>query len=269
MNGKETDTTVIPQLFRVFYLAFGNFPLATAVKVGECAYATDRLVLYRSNGLVWQAITIHSSSGAFADRPAAADLPNGSIYFSTDTTTLSQVQAGAWADIAATVNAGIWILHETLSPSGVATITSNALAAAHDLIMVLFELVLDTGAEAEHQLNLRFNADVANNYADMYVDNVAIIVETGQAQMRVGSAWRVITAGVYFPIIGQLLIEGKSKGGGALTRIAVTGMTGTSSVDENRLLQGNWKCVNIDVSTMTFFSTVNFTGKIKIYYMDF
>jgi hypothetical protein len=35
-------------------------------------------------------------SGVFADRPAAIDIANGTLYFSTDTTTIYQVDNGAW-----------------------------------------------------------------------------------------------------------------------------------------------------------------------------
>lgn len=35
-------------------------------------------------------------SGVFSDRPAAPDLAEGTLYFSTDTTTIYQVSAGAW-----------------------------------------------------------------------------------------------------------------------------------------------------------------------------
>ena len=38
-----------------------------------------------------------SLSGAVADLPAAGSLPNGSIYFATDTLDVYQMQAGAWA----------------------------------------------------------------------------------------------------------------------------------------------------------------------------
>ena len=54
--------------------------------------------VYRA-GAAWEAVTTHSSSGAAADIPAAADLPNGSLYYETDTAKLKQVQSGAWAAI--------------------------------------------------------------------------------------------------------------------------------------------------------------------------
>jgi len=94
---EESRLEAIQQLRQVFYAAYGNFP--AAAKVGDLAYATDRLVLYRWSGAAWEELTIHSSSGAAADIPAAADLPNGSLYFETDTLLLKQVQAGAWVTL--------------------------------------------------------------------------------------------------------------------------------------------------------------------------
>lgn len=98
--GDGTTLTPIPKIRRVLYAAYGNFPV-TGLNIGDLAFATDRLVLYRWSGAAWEAITMHLSSGAIGDIPAAADLPDGSLYFGTDTTLLYQVQAGAWATITA------------------------------------------------------------------------------------------------------------------------------------------------------------------------
>ena len=95
-----TDLSPIPYTRRVWYLAYASFP-ATGNRIGDLAFATDRMVFYRWSGADWQPVTIHSSSGAAADIPTAADLPNGSLYFETDTGELKQVQSGAWAAITA------------------------------------------------------------------------------------------------------------------------------------------------------------------------
>ena len=52
----KSDIEVIPQLRQVFYLALGDFPV-TGLRIGALAYATDTLLLYRWNGVLWQAIT--------------------------------------------------------------------------------------------------------------------------------------------------------------------------------------------------------------------
>lgn len=88
----------IPAVRRVYYDVYADLPV-TGVNVGDLGFATDRLVLYRWSGAAWQALTFHCSSGTAAAIPAAANLPNGSIYFETDTAILKQVQAGAWATI--------------------------------------------------------------------------------------------------------------------------------------------------------------------------
>ena len=94
----NTELTTIPQKRKVFYDTYANLP-TTGLNIGDLGYATDRLVFYRWSGAAWQAITIHSSSGAAAAIPTAADLPNGSLYYETDTGITKQVQAGAWASI--------------------------------------------------------------------------------------------------------------------------------------------------------------------------
>ncbi len=94
----KAKLTAISQLRRVFKAAYASLPTA-GINDEDLAWATDRLVLYRWNGTAWEAVTIHSSSGAYASIPTAANLPNGSLYFATDTSKLWQVQAGAWADL--------------------------------------------------------------------------------------------------------------------------------------------------------------------------
>lgn len=94
----KQDISVIPRTRRVIYATYANFP-ASGITAGDLAFATDRLVLYRWSGAAWQTISIASSSGATGAKPAAADLPNGSLYFDTTLNTLDQVQAGAWVNI--------------------------------------------------------------------------------------------------------------------------------------------------------------------------
>lgn len=89
------ESTYIGRKLLVYYGTYVTFPASGAI--GDLAYATDRLVLYRWSGAAWQPITTHASSGLAVDIPTAANLPNGSLYFETDTLILKQVQAGAWA----------------------------------------------------------------------------------------------------------------------------------------------------------------------------
>jgi len=93
-----TEVKPIPYTRKVYYATYANLPI-TGVKVGDLGYATDRLVFYRWSGAAWQPVTIHSSSGTAANIPAAADLPEGSLYHETDTGLTKQVQTGAWATI--------------------------------------------------------------------------------------------------------------------------------------------------------------------------
>jgi hypothetical protein len=90
-----TETETISRIRQIYYDTYANLP-TSSVTLGDLGYATDRKTLYRWSGAAWQAITIYSASGLAGAIPAAGDLPNGSIYFETDTGTLKQVQAGAW-----------------------------------------------------------------------------------------------------------------------------------------------------------------------------
>ena len=128
----ENEVVTIPRTRNVSYAAYASLP-TTGLKAGDLGFATDRLVFYRWSGAAWQAITFHSSSGLAAAIPTAADLPNGSIYFETDTTLLKQVQAGAWvtlADIGGDIatHAAIATAHQD-APGLIAT--HAAIATAH------------------------------------------------------------------------------------------------------------------------------------------
>jgi len=76
--------TVIPQLRKVFKAAlFVNLP-TTGLRVGDLAYASDTRSLYRWSGATWQSLTVYTFSGSLSNRPLAADVPIGSIYFADD-----------------------------------------------------------------------------------------------------------------------------------------------------------------------------------------
>jgi len=96
------SVTVIPKLTQIYYDTYANLPI-TGVKKPALAYATDRQILYNWDGSAWQPITKFSGSGLYADIPDAANLPNGSLYYATDTTKLWQVQGGVWVDISPVV----------------------------------------------------------------------------------------------------------------------------------------------------------------------
>lgn len=94
----KAEITTIPYVRKVYYATYANLPVA-GLRVGDLGYATDRLVFYRWSGAAWQSVTIHSSSGVAANIPVAADLPEGSIYYETDTLKTKQIQSGAWVEI--------------------------------------------------------------------------------------------------------------------------------------------------------------------------
>lgn len=96
-------TEYIARKVRVFSDTYANLP-TTGVATEDMGYATDRKVLYRWSGAAWVALTVFTNSGTAANIPNAANLPDGSLYYETDTSLLKQVQAGAWATITSTIN---------------------------------------------------------------------------------------------------------------------------------------------------------------------
>ncbi|OGO29975.1 MAG: hypothetical protein A2Z29_04725 [Chloroflexi bacterium RBG_16_56_11] len=94
MDGTEVKS--LTRIHHVYYDVYGDFP-ATGLFAGDLAYATDRLIMYRWDGAAWQPISIHVSSGLAAAIPAAAALPDGSVYYETDSALLKVVSGGAWS----------------------------------------------------------------------------------------------------------------------------------------------------------------------------
>ena len=94
----DTELKTIPRKTRVFSATYANLP-TTGCKAEDLGYATDRKVLYRWSGAAWVALTIYSGSGTAANIPAVATLPEGSLYYETDTAKTKQVQGGAWVEI--------------------------------------------------------------------------------------------------------------------------------------------------------------------------
>lgn len=92
-----TEITALASFRNVTYDLYANFPTSPAVE--DLAYATDRKTLYRWSGAAWQYLTQYHGYGAAAAKPTAADLPDGSTYFETDTGKTQQVQAGSWVEI--------------------------------------------------------------------------------------------------------------------------------------------------------------------------
>lgn len=101
------------------YGTFALRPAAASTNAGYLYFATDTLILYRSNGTTWDsesappptntsiAQAIHLA-GTLASRPAAAAGNAGFYYDATDTSggTLYQSNGTSWTQIAAPVSAG-------------------------------------------------------------------------------------------------------------------------------------------------------------------
>lgn len=92
-----TEVTALASFRSVTYDTYTNFPTSPAVE--DLAYATDRKTLYRWSGAAWQYLTQYHGYGTAALIPTAANLPDGSTYYETDTLKTQQVQAAAWVEI--------------------------------------------------------------------------------------------------------------------------------------------------------------------------
>ncbi|MBA7615676.1 hypothetical protein ES703_22961 [subsurface metagenome] len=217
----------------------------------------------------------------------AANIPNlAASKITSGQFPLARMPRGAAGDVitgtggasdpvyAAPVAAGIWTLKETLSPTNVNTITSAALGN-HDMFMVILDIVFDDqGVGAELTLKMRINGDTANNYDTRYVDALAVAVTGATSHIVVvGGHHEGAAVGVVYSSIAQLQLSGKSHGS-ASDEIAIMGVSAMGKdVNYNRILNARWKCGVANVSTLTFATLAagadTFTGKIKIYYMDY
>jgi hypothetical protein len=177
--GTGTEVKSIPKVRQVYYTTYAALP-TIGISIGDLGYATDRLVFYRWDGAAWQPITIHSSSGTAAAIPAAANLPNGSLYYETNTTLLKQVQAGAWVSITVSVPSGAIIMWSgTIAniPSGWHICDGNA--GTPNLLAKFVQGVATaatnpgaTGGNVSHTHSITRSADMTSGTA--LVDNVAV-----------------------------------------------------------------------------------------------
>ncbi len=149
---------------------------------------------------------------------------------------------------------GAWTLYETLSPSGVATVSTSTLDV-HDLWMVIIDLTMTD--DAETNLLMRLNGDSGANYYRRYIDNTTITTGTSTS-LILGSGLDDA------PITGIVYVGGKSRGDAGNVMI-LGGVIGWSTY--NMQLNGRYDSA-ADITTMTFLGPT-FTGKIKIYYMDY
>lgn len=154
-----TKVSVIPKIRKVYYTTYANLP-TTGLTIGDLGYATDRKVLYEWDGSAWQPITIYSGSGTAASIPDAANLPDGSIYYETDTYKTKQVQSGAWVAIVDPTSFGMSSASGNYTGDG----TTNR-AIAHGLgTKPLFVLIWNNTDES--RITILDSLDTVEGYLD-------------------------------------------------------------------------------------------------------
>ena len=171
----EQQLGAIQRYTEVYYNTYANLPTAN-VRVGSLGFATDRLVLYRWSGSAWQEITIHSSSGTAAAIPTAADLPDGSIYYETDTAILKQVQSSSWVVVNSPGSLSGWLVGDILN------VADDSLVAKVDLSYVkVKEIGLASGGTIRVKFDLRPDSAPGTAYGRIYRNGGAVGTEQSEA----------------------------------------------------------------------------------------
>lgn len=168
-----TESRPLSYIRKCIYTTYANFPTG-GLKPGDMAYATDRLVLYRWDGAAWDAMTIHSSSGAAADIPTAADLPNGSLYYETDTTLLKQVQAGAWAVIVSALVIAETSVFNANSPAAWTDLDLSAVVGSNKALVTL-KIKNNSGDASTSTYQARPNGDTDSPNFGMTTSNNGLV----------------------------------------------------------------------------------------------
>lgn len=120
----EQEIQAIQRFTQVYYDTYANLP-TTNVRVQSLGYATDRLILYRWSGSVWESLSVHSSSGLASAIPTASELPDGSLYYETDTAILKQVQSASWVSILQEGKMRDWSAGDDLNISSDGVVSGN------------------------------------------------------------------------------------------------------------------------------------------------
>jgi len=160
-----------------------------------------------------------------------------------------------------------WKPFETLSPTNVLTINSSALPT-HNLWKLRLWLRYVTGASGQENVNLRMNNDSGNHYNYNIVTGINPSLAAGDNKIPLGSMYRWVTAGRYYPLIGEAIIAGQAIG----TTNCLLPVAGHFANDPTgvRLLDG-FLLVEpaADLSLITVYAAYAFTGKIHLLYYDF
>lgn len=162
---------------------------------------------------------------------------------------------------------GIWTLLTTLNPSNVSTINTGTIAA-RDMWMILMELSIPVGAVVDEWLNMRFNDDEGvTNYGYRAISSATITRDSTFSRIPIMGMHRSVDK--KYTHVAQLLFSGKSPNTGINDRIGVSIQAGPWDISALTGINGHWICGTSNITKMIFFSPLNFTGKIRIYYMDY
>ena len=294
---EESRLSAIQRYTRVFSDTYANLPV-TNVRTGELGYATDRRILYRWSGAAWVDLTIYSDSGAIATIPTAANLPEGSLFYATDTLELWQVQAATWMKIVSDViysgadvigdipaagtvaegsffyatdtkefyqvQAGAWVkiieaeAWRLIGSASPSGVATITVTIAAHDLIKVYFKV--THSNAAGIMRLRLNEETGNLYGYRQVDGTTISVAAAQTSIPLVEHANLEATG------GMLLISGKAvnsdKGVGFVS-------IGNAHSDV-MLLNGRLDGDSDNLTKITLFdSSSTFTGKVQVYGKNF
>ena len=189
--GNEFLTT-IPRLRRVIYDLYANFPI-TGLDVGDLAFATDTLILYRWSGGAWQAITSAPGVEVQIAYKTANEVVNNSSVLQDDDELTIPVAANASYEFFAIItyqntNANSGLKYLFTIPAGATLMGARgehiaAITDEHGATLIDFEtqVVLGPGyitTKADFFWGTYIGAAAAGNILFRWAQNTAIAADT-------------------------------------------------------------------------------------------
>lgn len=147
------------------------------------------------------------------------------------------------------------VLIETLTLTGVSTITSSAISSTYRAVLIHYEVVND--AAGNQQLAFRFNADGGNNYDYQRCSGASVGSDVNQAALRISGNTTQTNGCTGFALI-SLAAKGADNQHGV--------WCGTGTYSSAGTVYGNYHAANrISTITLQDNSGLAMTGTMKIY----
>jgi len=148
--------------------------------------------------------------GLASARPAASAVANGTLYFATDTTVITQSDGSTWnAYSAAAATPGIVLIEEKVCSGSTSSETFSSIPGTYRHLRILYTARVTSTGSANHDVYIQCNGDTAANYNQQLVGAFS---GTPIASATIGSATPMIfqapeasaTAGL--PGVGECVV---------------------------------------------------------------